>query len=373
MNCHQSKMASTRDIHVGTPAAEFSLEESVTVHFHDFENLTTEIDERVLSPQFTCAGNEWILGLIPGGLFDAKEGMVSVILCNQTYEEIDAWIEISVRKNDNGVYKKAKVIEDELTFPSHFGCGWPDFQTRSEIIEKSNNILNEGTLTFVVKIDLHKKHRCQLVKPPSELTLGKNISKLFWDKSTHENTADLAFKVGDSVFHSHKLILHAQAPDMLELAEQFNVNTPMIIDGVEPNIFEMMLRHVYGHNIPSNKWKDHGKAILTASGKYGFTALKIEAEAWCVKNLNLTGENAADELLFADGIHCLDLKKAVIHFIINNCEEVLQSDSFLKLYESPVLIKEVMKEMSNAANSKKRKCDELSSYNNDDDSSKTID
>ena len=175
-----------------------------------------------------------------------------------------------------------------------------------------------------------------------------------------DNTTDLAFEVGSSLFPAHKLILRAQAPDFLELAEQFSIDNPMIIKDVDPDIFEMMLGHLYCVKICSDQWKDHGKAILTASGKYGFTELKEEAEAWHVKNLNLTVENAVDELLYADGSHCFDLKNAVIKFIVENGEGVLESASYSKLHESPELTKEVMMELAKSNSNRKRKLDELS-------------
>ena len=46
-------MSAGRDIHVGTPAAGFLLEDKVTVHFHDFKNLTAVKNEQVESPKFT--------------------------------------------------------------------------------------------------------------------------------------------------------------------------------------------------------------------------------------------------------------------------------------------------------------------------------
>ena len=356
-------MSATRDIHVGTPAADFPLEETVTIHFHDFENLTTVKDELVESPKFMCAGNEWSLCLYPGGNEEAAEGMVSVFLYNESPEEIDAWYEISVIKNNGRVYDDESNDDnddEENTFGhadnNKNNWGWDNFISRKEILKKSNNILKKGTLTFAIRIKPNVKHYCLSVKPQPELTLSENISKLFGDI----DSADVAFTVGKSMFHAHKLILKAQAPELLELTEQFSTDNPMVIKDVDPEIFEMMLGHVYGKRIRACDWKKHSKQILVASGKYGLTTLKTEAEAWHVKNLNLTIDNAVDELLYADGTHCLNLKKAVIEFIVKNCDEVLESASYSKLHESPQLTKEVIKELSKSNSNKKRKLDKLS-------------
>lgn len=347
-------MSSSRDVHVGIPSIEFPLEESVVIHFHDFENLNSEKDKCVESPNFTCAGNKWSLSIFPGGNNVAKEGMVSVFLNNKTTERISAWVKVSIRKYNYVRYdldRIENVIEEEMMFPSQMGRGWSDFRSRNGIIQMIKNFTDGGTLSLLVTISPHRSNYCQLVKPPSELTLGKNISRLF----RNHDTADLAFKVGNTIFYAHKLILKAQAPEILELSESFDMSTPMVINDMEPKMFEIMLGHTYGKEIPPHQWKDYGKIILIASGKYGFTLLKTEAEVWYLKNLDLTVENAVDELLFADGIHCLDLKKAVIQFIINNCNEVLNSDSFLRLHESRDLIREVMSGMSEVTDSKKRK------------------
>ena len=351
-------MSAARDIHVGTPAADFPLEEKVTVHFHDFENLTVVKDDAVVSPAFTCAGNEWSLRLYPGGDSDAIEGKLSVCLWNESPAKIDAWFDISIIKNDGVIYQAQSDFDDDKvdTFEPGYEWGWSNFISRSEIVEKSNNILKMGTLTFLVHIKPTQEYYCLPVKPQLTLTLGDNISELYVD----EDTADVAFSVCNSIFHAHKVILQAQAPELLELAEQFNVDSPMIINDVEPVIFAFMLGHVYGIEIHACDWKKHSKQILVAAGKYGFSVLKTEAEAWHVKNLNLTIDNAVDELLYADGTHCLDLKKASIQFIVENGEGVLASDSYAKLYESPELMKNVMMELAKSNSNKKRKLDELS-------------
>ncbi|KAL3776995.1 hypothetical protein ACHAWO_006349 [Cyclotella atomus] len=232
-------MSTAREIHVGTPAPDFPLEESVTVHFHVFANLTTEKDEEVCSPSFTLAGFEWNVCIYPGG----------------------------------------NVISDEGMF-----------------------LRNEDIM--IARYDV----------------------------------SDIAFKVGRRVFHAHKCVLKAMEPRMP-------------IENVEPKMFELMLQHVDGKAILPNEWAEYSKPILEASGKYGFTALKEEAEAWHIKRLKLTVDNAVDE----------GLKKAVMDFIVENGKSVITSPSFANLKESGELVTELMLELAEAAsNNRKRKLDEVS-------------
>ena len=66
----QTQISRIRKIDVGTPPPSLSKDdewESIDVRYHDFENLTTTRNEAVSSPEFTCFGHQWRLGLYPGG------------------------------------------------------------------------------------------------------------------------------------------------------------------------------------------------------------------------------------------------------------------------------------------------------------------
>ena len=352
-------MSTAREIHVGTPADDFdfSLGDSVIVHFHDFESLTSVRGEAVSSPTFNCAGYEWCLEVYSGGNIRANDGMVSVFLCNKSSVKVHANFEIAVIMSSGRIYAKsygdymfgATVDVDET-------WGWKHFAKRDVILDgSSNNILNKGTLAFLLRI-LPNKGNCWLVKFNQQSTLNKNIFKLFGD----ETIADVAFEVSGSIFYGHKQVIKAQAPELFQLADQFDMDTPMPISGVDFKIFEIMLKHVYGGQIHCSVWKEHSKQILEASGKYGFSALKIEAEAWHAHHVNLTVDTAVDELLYADGTHCLDLKKVVMEYIAENGKAVLASPSFPKLAESTELMTEVMMQLAESNESKKRKLNELS-------------
>ena len=96
--------------------------------------------------------------------------------------------------------------------------------------------------------------------------------------------------------------------------------------------------------------------ILSAAGKYGFTALKSEAEAWHAKFLNLTVDNVIDYLLHADANALLLAKKAAMDFILENSEKVVNSETYQHLERSPTLMSEVVKAMSkDISSSRKRK------------------
>eukprot|EP00956_Cyclotella_meneghiniana_P025944 scaffold55148_cov49-Cyclotella_meneghiniana.AAC.13 len=233
--------------------------------------------------------------------------------------------------------------DTKIEFPNPSRERWDEWNTyasRDEILRASNNVLNNGTLTIEVRIRPHENYIvCR--RAITKSSVADDLYHLFQD----EGTADVAFKVKTDVFHAHKLILKSRVPELAELAEPYGTDNPIPIRDVEPDIFDTMLKYAYGKDIDTNYWKENAKQLLDASGKYGFTELKSKAEAWHVINLQqeFTIDNAVDELLYADGKSCPLLKKAAMDFIIDHGEEVIESESYEKLDESPQLRKEVMK------------------------------
>jgi hypothetical protein len=70
------------------------------------------------------------------------------------------------------------------------------------------------------------------------------------------------------------------------------------------------------------------QSILYAASKYGFTALKSKAEAWCVKFLELDATNVINHLLYAGANSLLLLKKAAMNFITDNSKDVMLWNHF---------------------------------------------
>jgi hypothetical protein len=340
-------MSVSKVIHVRSPNPKAPFEDWVQVNFHNFKDLPSEKNELVRSSNFMCAGHEWNLMLYPGGGNNAQDGMVSVYLFSELTSRIAVAFEIILKKKCGGNFQVLK--EETIEFPNEDGTnwGWHNFVSRQQILDNSTGVLDHGTVTFEVRIRPHSDYYCRGTKPGP--TLSENIFTLFAD----EGSADVAFDVKGRLLFAHKLVLKLQVPSLLELSESFDKTNSFTIKDVEPDVFETMLKFVYGKPICAVYWKEHSRQILEASGKYVFTDLKSEAEAWCVKNLKLTKDNAIDELLSADGKSCQLLKKAVMKFIVEHGDEVIESDSYDMLDESPKLRKEVMKAMIVALSEKK--------------------
>eukprot|EP00956_Cyclotella_meneghiniana_P024126 scaffold48121_cov54-Cyclotella_meneghiniana.AAC.6 len=324
------------------------------IHIHNFADLPQEKGQCLESPTFTCVGHDWYLCLYPRGNGEANEGMVSVYLCTNLSSKIVIDYDIIMRKEngDNFMIKSDYKVEYSADDGEILGC--KNYVSDDEIFDEiftwnaSYNGNVQETLTIEVRIRLDE----------GNTNIPKSsVADDFYNFYQDEDTADVAFKVEARVFYAHKVILKLRVPELAQIAGSSNAENPIPISDVEPDIFETMLKNVYGKDICATYWKEHAKQILDASGKYGFAKIKSVAEVWHVNNLKdtLSVDNVVDELLYADGKNCPLLKKSTMDFILEHGEEVIDSESYEKLDESPELRKEVMRAF---ASSKKRKRDD---------------
>ena len=355
-------------IHVGSPRDEFPMEDVRIVHFHDFMTLPTTKNEAVYSPEFSCAGHSWQLKMFPGGESESEDGMVAVYLISMTPSKIAVSFSIKIKKKDGHCLDKSRGEFGgfDVFTSKYVSWGWSDYIARADIFWYADRILQHGALTLEVRIRPHCHYYCNIDN--AENRPSDQILKLFLS----DDDADIAFIVKGRVFPAHRVILKCFAPDLAELSETYDKRNPMPIDDVEPDVFQLMLRFVYGARIDASAWKlnssylfdsaNHDASILMAAGKYGFSSLKLEAEAWYMKFLKLEVNNVVDNLLHADGNNLHLVKKATMEFITENSEDVITSQSYQHLAKSPDLLSEVVFALSKklSANKKRKREDESS-------------
>eukprot|EP00956_Cyclotella_meneghiniana_P035239 scaffold112864_cov83-Cyclotella_meneghiniana.AAC.2 len=351
-------------VHVGIPPAEFSLEDIQIVHFHDFLDLTKTKNEAVYSPEFSCAGHKWMLKVYPGGESESEDKMIAVYLISMSPSKVAASFAIKIKKGSGHNLDQSRgEFGDYDNFTKYVSWGWPDYISRDDISWYSDRILQNGTLTFEVRIRPHSNYYCN--SDTRQSRPSDEILKQFLNRED----ADLAFKVGADIFPAHRIIIRCFAPELAELSETFDIDNPMPIDDVEPSTFKDMLSTVYGARIDAETWKRNSpylldpafceKSILRAANKYGFSSLRAGAEAWYMKFLELEVNNVIDNLLHADGNNMKSLKKAAMTFIVENSEEVITSESYKYLAKSPDLLSEVVFALSKKlSTTKKRKREE---------------
>ena len=137
---------------VGTVTATPSMDKdwkSFEVRFDGFAKLPAEKGEDVLSPEFTCFGHQWCLGICPGGSAKSKDGMVAVFIEHYSNTSITVDDFGFTIKDKEGNTKKEWVSKNGIEFaPSGTeiienqisdGWGWSDFCERSDIIDSLKN------------------------------------------------------------------------------------------------------------------------------------------------------------------------------------------------------------------------------------------
>jgi hypothetical protein len=314
-------------------------------------------DDYVKSPPFYCFGHEWVLAILPGGETSTKDGIVSVCLLNTSDEGVTLDWSLTLMKNDGSESATFRVKGDEDIFDGFRDDGesdcWREYNFKRSILQrtprgKTSMYLDNGSLVIKVKMRLSAGSYVNGITP--QQTIGDNM-EIFLD----DETSDVAFNVKGEVLVAHKGIIKAQAKSLYEMCEASSEAEPMPINDVEPCVFRIMLASLYGGYVLPEQWKKHSDAILKAAAKWGFDKLKSEAEIWYSKSLKLTVGNVIDEFLKADGNGHDMVREAAKKFMIEHGKEMIESESFDKLYESKSLVKEIMKAAFDSSESKKRR------------------
>ncbi|KAL7450328.1 hypothetical protein ACHAWC_004766 [Mediolabrus comicus] len=301
----------------------------------NFKDLPTTRDHCVVTPEFSCNGHDWVLAIYPGGVRQATEGYVSIVLIHHSEGSATANYELSILDK---VGNKKKALYSDRNFECKGECyGFKNFIKRSDILDESHNILDSnGALTVGVSI---KEELSDVYVPKNPL--NKMIQGMFLD----EDTADVCFEVitsaevkgeqkkakASDLFHAHHFMLKACAPmlaNLFVLDDGDGKLATATITDVKLDIFRHLLYYVYGGSVAEEDLKSHAKDIIDAADKYSIVNLKLEAEAAYVKATDITMDNAMDNLLYADAKNCALLKETVMNFLAENSTEASEKISF---------------------------------------------
>jgi hypothetical protein len=331
------------NIHVGNPPSDWEGWESRLIHFHDFAALPYEKNKPTWSPVFTCFDNDWKVVLYPGG-FGETTGVISLYLqhCSETDISVIFYLSVKDKINETSIGSSNECMTHKFC-QADKTCGHEKFATRFAITQ--SNILDHGTLTVELRFKLDNTgdgdHYQQFI-PKNRFV--QNMKQLFLD----QDSADISFEVGDQIFFAHKLVLQTCAKrsilaSLCDDDDDCNDSSPIPISSdVDPQVFRLMLFHIYGGEISSDVWQDRSKEMLEAADKYGLSNLKIEAEGWYVKTLSLRTDNAVEALAYAIDMNCFLLKEVANKFIKEHSKEILSSDSGKMIRGRKTLMSDVL-------------------------------
>ena len=178
------------------------------------------------------------------------------------------------------------------------------------------------------------------------LFLKNNSADIMLEVGGEEQLKDNAITVAKTApvtFPAHSLIVANCSSIFAELCESNGDDrtTPIQITGVTPDVFGLLLFHMYGGKVSDDDMKSHAKELVNAADRYGVTSLKLEAEASIVEDTTFTMENVMEHLLYAESKNCALLKEASMDFIVENKAEVIEKLSFADMVPG-TLVRDVL-------------------------------
>ena len=351
--------------HVGGREQFLSEWETIRVVFHNFSELSSKRGARTSSPVLECHGLKWKIQLYPGGHSKSSEEDVFITLrvfstsCTKT-KKIKAKLRTRIpsagKKAGGGTFRIYSASADG----GSRSWGQTDYAKREDVLKASKHYLVGGNLT--VEVDIQVMLDEPQVWTPTN-TVCSDMLKIL--DSADAETADVSFEVGDGdktatrsrkddfqFFYAHKNILSTRAPVLAALAGDCSPGTAIPISDVHPDLFRMLLRFIYGGEVPGKDvLKEEARGIIKTADRFGCTGLKLAAEAE-LSTVGITTENTAELILFADAANCAMLKEVAMEFFVKNAHEVMSSEGYEQVKESPAVLAELVAAM--ASGSKKR-------------------
>ena len=158
------------------------------------------------------------------------------------------------------------------------------------------------------------------------------------DQFNDENNCDVEFNVTEAClnnqegkkvkastrFFAHRFILKLYTEHLASLCEEnsSDVNKPIPINDVSPDVFHDLLLYMYG----GCHFKDKGalsylkaRELIEAADRYGVVNLKLEVEASFVLYTTFTVGNINELFDYAVSKNCHLLKEAALEYIVKQC------------------------------------------------------
>ena len=341
------------ECHIGGKAGQIESDwRTIRATFHNFESFPHQRGERVRSETMECHGIQWRVFVYPRGhrnTTGAKKVSVEVgcvTVEDEQETEVSAAFNIGIPSADlhrnNDTFFRFTPEEHTMVFE--------DLVNRSRVLDRTRNYLVKGALTVEIDIKV-KQDQPKIWIPTNNVCTDMlklldsadfdNADALFYVGSD-KNTGKMVGKRGPCLFYAHHNILSVRCPTLASWVDQSDPSTPVAIENVEPDTFQIVLRYVYGGELPDkDTLRKEAFAIIEAANFLCCTGLKLAAEA----ELTLAGidiENAAQLILFADRTCCAMLKEAAMGYFLANSEGIVNSEGYKDVAESTKIMGEML-------------------------------
>ncbi|EJK44757.1 hypothetical protein THAOC_36678 [Thalassiosira oceanica] len=190
--------------------------------------------------------------------------------------------------------------------------------------------LGDGTLTLEVHLGIKKQSESTSFVPSNPF--HDNILKGF----NNEEKSDVKFVVGGeaesapnrlkrakntpTTFRASHAILDLVAPALADMCKPGNKAAAVPINGVEPEVFRMLLYFCYGGTVAvsDDELGANAKAVIESADRFGIVNLKLKAEAVLTEQTEITVNNMLDNLLYANSKNLALFQEMIMDFVAEN-------------------------------------------------------
>lgn len=186
---------------------------------------------------------------------------------------------------------------------------------------KSGRFWHGDFFIFTGRVKLEKDSTTTPFIPDSLEPVKRDVEYRYTNLLETGQFSDVTLRVGDREFKVHRNILATSCDYFMAMftvgLKESNQKEIELTD-VTPDIFEVILKFIYGGELPE-EINVTAKDLLITAGKYGLQAVVTHCENHLSKIVNL--ENCVELLVFADTYSQQSLKKALISFMRINIRQ----------------------------------------------------
>ncbi|XP_038122480.1 speckle-type POZ protein-like [Culex quinquefasciatus] len=142
---------------------------------------------------------------------------------------------------------------------------------------------------------------------------------------SNEQLSDVTIHVDQKKFYAQRAILSVRSPvfaAMFQSGMQESALNRIVIEDIEPDVFEEVLRFIYVGKVMGLERMAH--ELLAAADKYALDRLRKMCERHLIDHI--TQETVLKTLALADLYHAEELKKQAVRFICDNIKLMQSTD-----------------------------------------------
>jgi speckle-type POZ protein len=203
-------------------------------------------------------------------------------------------------------------------------------------------LMSDGSFTICCEIEDRIEGEIQsngdMVSSDKQVQLMPNgvdqcvtrLERLFEDMTL----SDVTFNIGERQFKAHKCILASNSQVFMAMFEhptKENITNQVVIEDIEPEVFQELLRFIYTGRLSSPLTLDTmATRLFVAADKYLLDRLKSECEIHLLRRMS--ADNCIEFLkLVSEQIHPADnLKQGAIDFFRRFPGEIMSTDGWKK-------------------------------------------